>query len=117
MRALPPDTTGLKELLPSLVEQLPAVISEVIAELRLEWPDYAQFLAEDPDSVRERAELALHRLVALAEHGAVKEISAGGLSAEAAAMFEELGRIEWQEGRSLATLMSAYRAGARAAWR
>ena len=110
-------TTRLRELLPSLVEQLPAVISEVVAELRLEWPDYAQFLADDPESVLERAEVALHRLVALAERGAVEEISAGGLSVEAAALFEELGRTEWREGRSLATLMSAYRAGARAAWR
>jgi hypothetical protein len=89
----------------------------VVEELRLEWPDYAEFLADDPESVLDRAELALHRLVALAEHGAVREISTGSQSAEAAALFEELGRIEWREGRSLATLMSAYRAGARAAWR
>src|SRR4051794_25357440 len=45
------------------------------------------------------------------------EISTGGQSAEATAVFEELGRVVWREGRSLATLMSAYRAGARAAWR
>jgi hypothetical protein len=110
-------TTQLGELLPPLVQQLPEVISEVVDELRLEWPQYAQFLADDPESVLERAELALHRLVALAERGAVEEISAGGLSVEAVALFEELGRIEWREGRSLATLMAAYRAGARAAWR
>jgi hypothetical protein len=31
--------------------------------------------------------------------------------------FEEVGRLEWREGRSLGTLLSAYRAGARVAWR
>jgi hypothetical protein len=110
-------TTGLSDLLPSLVQQLPSVVDEVVAELRLEWPDYAQFLADDPSGVLETAELALRRLVDIAERGAVEAISAEGLSPAAGALFEELGRIEWREGRSLATLMSAYRAGARAAWR
>lgn len=110
-------TSGLSALLPSLVERLPAVVDEVVAELRLEWPDYAQFLAHDAAEVLERAELAVHRLVQLAEHGTVEMITAGGLDADAAALFEELGRIEWREGRSLGQLMSAYRAGARAAWR
>jgi hypothetical protein len=108
---------GLGDLIPSLVAQLPAVVDDVVAELRVEWPDYAQFLADDPDSVLERAELALRRLVDLAERGAVEMITAGEQSPQAAALFEELGRIEWREGRPLATLMSAYRAGARAAWR
>jgi hypothetical protein len=110
-------TATLRELAPSLVGELPAVIDEVVAQLRVEWPDYAEFLAADTGPVLQTAEIALHRLIALAELGAEIEIAASGLPAETAALFEELGRIEWREGRSLATLMSAYRAGARAAWR
>jgi hypothetical protein len=32
------------------------------------------------------------------------------------ALFEEIGRIQWREGRDVSTLLSAYQVGARAAW-
>jgi hypothetical protein len=32
------------------------------------------------------------------------------------ALFEEIGRIQWREGRDLTTLLSAYQVGARVAW-
>src|SRR5689334_13046456 len=106
--------TTLPELIPTLVEDLPQVIEEVVGLLREEWPDYASFLADDPAGVTETAEAALHRLVGLAqgEPPAAEQLATGG-----AELFEELGRIEWREGRSLSSLLSAYRAGARVAWR
>jgi len=96
------------------VEDLPQVIEEVVGLLREEWPDYASFLADDPAGVTETAEAALHRLVGLAqgEPPAAEQLATGG-----GELFEELGRIEWREGRSLSSLLSAYRAGARVAWR
>jgi hypothetical protein len=105
--------TTLPDLLPTLVEDLPQVIEEVVGLLREEWPDYASFLADDPAGVTATAEAALHRLVALAQGhtGAARPSPSEG------ELFEELGRIEWREGRSLSSLLSAYRAGARVAWR
>ncbi|HET6909459.1 MAG TPA: helix-turn-helix domain-containing protein [Mycobacteriales bacterium] len=105
--------TTLPELLPTLVEDLPQVLEEVVGLLREEWPDYASFLADDPAGVAETAEAALHRLVALAQGDA----AAAPPTAGQGELFEELGRIEWREGRSLSSLLSAYRAGARVAWR
>ena len=32
-------------------------------------------------------------------------------------MFEEIGRLQWQEGKDLTTLLAAYQLGARVAWR
>jgi hypothetical protein len=105
--------TTLPELIPTLVEDLPRVIEEVVGLLREEWPDYASFLADDPAGVTGTAEAALHRLVALAQGEPTEEQPATGEGE----LFEELGRIEWREGRSLSSLLSAYRAGARVAWR
>src|SRR4051812_4786755 len=108
------DVTTLPDLLPTLVDDLPQVIEEVVALLREEWPDYASFLADDPAGVTETAEAALHRLVGLAEGMGADSAK---VSAGEGELFEELGRIEWREGRSLSSLLSAYRAGARVAWR
>jgi len=105
--------TTLPDLLPTLVEDLPQVLEEVVGLLREEWPDYASFLADDPAGISETAEAALHRLVALAQGDST---AARPLPGEGE-LFEELGRIEWREGRSLSSLLSAYRAGARVAWR
>jgi PucR C-terminal helix-turn-helix domain len=109
--------TTLRELLPTLLDELPDVIEEVVGLLRDEWPDYALFLDDDPEGVMATAQAAVQRLVALAEVGP------DGVTAEAgpglaggAELFEELGRIEWRDGRSLSSLLSAYRAGARVAW-
>jgi len=105
--------TTLPDLLPTLVEDLPQVLEEVVGLLREEWPDYASFLADDPAGVAGTAEAALHRLVALAGG----DEAAGQPTVGEGELFEELGRIEWREGRSLSSLLSAYRAGARVAWR
>ena len=102
----------LPQLLPTLVDNLPQVLEEVVEILHDEWPDYASFLAADPAGVAETATMALHRLIAIAEGDAGARPS----PAESE-LFEELGRIEWREGRSLSSLLSAYRAGARVSWR
>jgi hypothetical protein len=111
-----PTVTTLGDLLGPLTEELPQVIAEVVNLLREEWPDYASFLEEDPDNVLETARVAIAHLVALAERGRAQARSAGPMG-DGSELFEEVGRVEWREGRSLATLLSAYRAGARVAWR
>jgi hypothetical protein len=112
-----PEPLGLRTLLPTLTAQLPHLIDQVVDLLRDEWPDYAQFVAEDPEDSTRIAELALLRLVNIAERTpeqrALSPLPEDALEHEA---FEEIGRLEWREGRSLGTLLSAYRAGARVAW-
>jgi hypothetical protein len=108
--------TTLRDLLPTLMDELPQVIDEVVGLLREEWPDYASFLEEDPEGVTGTAEAALHHLLSLAETVPAQRGRADEDS-EGTALFEEVGRMEWREGRSLSTLLSAYRAGARVAWR
>ena len=108
--------TTLRDLLPTLMDELPQVIDEVVGLLREEWPDYASFLEEDPDGVGETAQAAIHHLVALAE-AVPAQRSQHPQPSEGTELFEEVGRMEWREGRSLSTLLSAYRAGARVAWR
>jgi PucR C-terminal helix-turn-helix domain len=108
----------LRALLPTLTAQLPQLIDEVVELLRDEWPDYAQFVADDPDDSIRIAELALLRLVKIAEL-LPRQRTASSPSPEESyehEAFEEIGRLEWREGRSLGTLLSAYRAGARVAW-
>jgi DNA-binding PucR family transcriptional regulator len=113
-----PNVTTLGDLLGPLTEELPQVIAEVVNLLREEWPDYAAFLAEDPTTVLETAQVAIEHLVALAERGPAQPETRGtGPLQGGGELFEEVGRVEWREGRSLATLLSAYRAGARVAWR
>jgi hypothetical protein len=101
-----------------LTAGLPQIVDEVVGLLGDEWPDYARFVAEDPEDSVRIAEMALLRLVNIAELLPRQRIDAP--SAEGSAeldAFEEIGRMEWREGRSLSTLLSAYRAGARVAWR
>ena len=43
------------------------MIDEVVGLLGDEWPDYAQFVAEDPEDSLRIAEIALLRLVKIAE--------------------------------------------------
>jgi hypothetical protein len=54
----------------------------------------------------------------------VEQVRAEPLSADVAtepdlqrALFEEMGRVQWREGREVRTLLTAYQEGARVAWR
>ena len=84
------------------------VVDEMIDAVRLV-PAYARPLdGEFGIGVRAGVEAALSHFLA--------EIEAGG-HVERADVYVALGRGEMQAGRSLESLLSAYRAGARVAWR
>jgi hypothetical protein len=107
----------LERLVPKLVERLPHLLAEVGRLLRDEWPDYAEFLAEEHDEVSVAAEAFMHWLVQIAEQGRSEMPRETGEEHGAQmALFEEIGRMEWREGRDLSTLLSAYQVGARVAW-
>ncbi|WP_345635263.1 PucR family transcriptional regulator [Rugosimonospora acidiphila] len=113
----PATDVGLSKLVPALVERLPRLLGEVRELLTEEWPDYARFLADEQDEVAVAAEAFMHWLVEIAEQGLTQPAEDAGPEAGAqVALFEEIGRIQWREGRDLTTLLSAYQVGARVAW-
>lgn len=120
--AIPPRSAGEQALLATLSDALPEVIEQIIELLSEQWPEYAGFLAADPEVPR-LAAAALEHLVQL-RHEVPSRPPAGSLggqrglrAAEAFGAFRNVGRLEFREGRTLGPLLSAYRAGARIAWR
>jgi uncharacterized protein YgfB (UPF0149 family) len=107
----------LEQMVPMLVDRLPQLLDEVRQLLAEEWPDYAQFLAEERDEVATAAESFMHWLVHIAGHGLshLPQDSIPEFSAQTE-LFEEIGRVQWREGRDVSALLSAYQVGARAAW-
>lgn len=88
----------------------PQLIAEIVESIGQAQPDYASYLRQESADVAMLAGRALRLLLAAAEGADV----AAGLPL---AMFEEVGRLEFEAGRSLRELLGAYRAGARVAWR
>jgi PucR C-terminal helix-turn-helix domain len=109
-------TSGdMRRLVPVLEARLPQILDEVREHFRAEWPDYAEFLVQEHDEVGAAAKAFLQRLIEIVERGESASL-ADGDSSSAAALFEEVGRLQWREGRELTTLLSAYQVGARVAW-
>src|SRR5919206_4358713 len=104
-----PQDPSLVALVPALIERMPQLLDDVRGALDPDWPDYARFLAENRGEVGSAAELAVRRLVTLADEGG----SAADLEHE---LFEEIGRIQWRQGRDLTALLAAYQVGARVFW-
>ena len=105
----------LHQMLPLLFQRLPEMLDEVREMLARNWPDYAQFLADEQDEVTGAAESFARWLIDTAEHGigrAPRDPALTQLN-----LFEEIGRVQWREGREVSTLLSAYQVGARVAWR
>lgn len=94
---------------PALRAELPVVADEIIAALRAGVPEYARPLeGAFGRGLRVGVEAALAHFVA--------EIEAGD-RVPRADVYLGLGRGEYRAGRSLEALLSAYRLGARVAWR
>src|SRR3954447_17006139 len=92
--------------------ELPVVAEEILAAIRREVAAYDRPLkGEFGRNVRRGVEFALGRFLD-EQSGTGRGTS--GLSRE---IYVELGRGEFREGRSLDALLSAYRTGARVAWR
>jgi hypothetical protein len=110
----------LHAMLPLLLQRLPDMLDEVRVMLSAGWPDYAEFLAEEQAEVTGAAEAFMLWLIDTVEHGAGP--AAGDRPRPDPAgnqleLFEEIGRVQWQQGREVSTLLSAYQVGARVAWR
>jgi DNA-binding PucR family transcriptional regulator len=90
-----------------LAPHLPALAEEIVAAIAVDVPEYARPLARGSGAVGRGVHSALAEFV---------ELSRGG-SAGRGAIAADLGRREVRAGRSLDALLSAYRTGARVAWR
>ncbi len=104
------DGGELEKLVPALDARLPEILTEVRELFRTDWPDYAEFLANEQDEVTEAAREFLRLLVGIVEH---EPNNSGPQSI----LFEEVGRIQYRDGNDLTSLLSAYQLGARIAWR
>jgi hypothetical protein len=102
--------------MPSLAEvlrpELPSIAEEIITAIGEEVADYDRPLrGEFGRNVREGVEFALGRFLD------EREGRGPGLGPGSREIYVALGRGEYQQGRSLDALLSAYRVGARVAWR
>jgi hypothetical protein len=101
----------------ALVEALPDMLTEVSDALAPQWPEHAAFVAGAHAEVAAGGELAMALIVNVATSIAAGRTPDGALVAMATPMFHRLGRTQARSGESLPGLLSAYQAGARAAWR
>jgi PucR C-terminal helix-turn-helix domain len=109
---------ALADLLPALVADLPALLADVATELREVSPEYAEVLTQRDTEVVAAGVTAMRRLVAQARTGG--RPPPAGTDPEAPVvqgLFESLGRRQWRAGFPLPTLLAAFQAGARVAWR
>ena len=89
----------------AISEELPALANEIVTAIQREVPDYARPLrGAFGHGIRSGTEVALRRFIGASEH-------------ESPAVYRQLGYGEHRAGRSLDALQSAYRVGARVAWR
>jgi PucR C-terminal helix-turn-helix domain/GGDEF-like domain len=90
---------------------LSGLADETIAAIAAEVPDYARAMEGDfGRAVRRGVEIAFQRFLQLIEEP-------GADIRDASEAYVNLGRGEYHAGRSLDALLSAYRVGARLAWR
>ncbi|HET8616870.1 MAG TPA: helix-turn-helix domain-containing protein [Actinomycetales bacterium] len=105
----------------ALGDRLPELLREVGDLLRDDWPDYARFLDESRPAVAEAGRMFVQRLVAVARLRLVPSApplsTATARVAEVDAVFDQIGRMQWQRGHELTELLTAYQVGAQAAWR
>src|ERR671915_106338 len=104
-QALPPDVADVIE------PELDAITEEIMATIAREVPEYARpFEGSFGHGVRTGVTEALRQFLAVIR-------SPSGARGPGREVYVALGRGELREGRTLDSLQSAYRVGARVAWR
>ncbi|GLY65776.1 PucR family transcriptional regulator [Amycolatopsis taiwanensis] len=117
--AYPKAETDLEQLAGAVADRLPRVLEDVTRLLSEQWPDYAAFIVSEQDEVLVSARMFVHRLVGMARWDLSELSGATDRHADQLGeqpLFEEIGRAQWQQGRELTSLLSAYQIGARVAW-
>ncbi|MFL6164438.1 MAG: PucR family transcriptional regulator [Jatrophihabitantaceae bacterium] len=109
----------LEAMVPSLRPAVPELIDELSGQLHRLMPEYSQFLAEHRSEVTLAAEGVVCTLVRIAQQVLSQNATTDAVLAQAAdpIIFEQIGRIQWQQGIPIGTLLAAYQLGARQTWR
>ncbi|HVV13357.1 helix-turn-helix domain-containing protein [Amycolatopsis sp.] len=118
-RKADPSDTKLEQLAEATAQRLPRMLDDVTRLLNNHWPDYADFIITERDEVLASANMFLHRLMRMAKWDITELSDAAEQPSEQLgeqSLFEEIGRAQWQQGRELTSLLSAYQIGARVAW-
>ncbi|MFF4597949.1 PucR family transcriptional regulator [Amycolatopsis sp. NPDC001319] len=98
-----------------MTRRLPVILNEVRDQLVEQHPDYAAFLTEELAEIVTASAGFVRRLINLAEDPD-EDLPELGSGVEQV-VFEEIGRTQYRQGRRVTSLLSAYRVGARVAWR
>ena len=109
---------ALQRLERALTGRLFALLEDVGDRLADDWPEYAQFLRDGGHDLDQVGALFVGRLVDMAEKN-LSKVTEDSTDTEPAAraVFEHVGRTQWQQGHELTELLTAYQVGARTAWR
>ncbi|QRP43394.1 CdaR family transcriptional regulator [Amycolatopsis sp. FDAARGOS 1241] len=107
--------TRLGELEAVVTRRMPAILNEVRDQLVEQHPDYAAFLTKELAEIVTASTGFVRRLINLAEEPD-EDLPELGSGVEQV-VFEEIGRTQFRQGRRVTSLLSAYRVGARVAWR
>ncbi|WP_033289579.1 PucR family transcriptional regulator [Amycolatopsis jejuensis] len=111
----PDQVTRLDELETVVTRRLPAILNEVRDQLVEDHPDYAEFLTEELADIVTASAGFVRRLIDVAAEPDERLPEFG--SGVEQVVFEEIGRTQYRQGRRVTSLLSAYRVGARVAWR
>lgn len=112
-----PQPPELRLLHARLVRQFPQIMAAVAEELELLWPACVEFAAGRGNELADTADQVVARLLATVGQDALAHpVSAPELDPLLVAMFDQLGRAQFQQGRDLNGILTAYQAGASIAW-
>ncbi|HWC22703.1 MAG TPA: helix-turn-helix domain-containing protein [Flexivirga sp.] len=107
----------LRLLQSRLVTHFPQIMLAVAQELEMLWPACVEFAAERGTELSDTADQVVPRLLATVEAEALaRPATAPELDPLLVAMFDQLGRVQFRQGRDLNGILTAYQAGARVAW-
>ncbi|GAB3493732.1 hypothetical protein GCM10027572_21500 [Flexivirga lutea] len=112
-----PQPAELRLLQARLVAGFPQIMMSVAQELQVLWPACLEFAADRGTELADTAEQVVSRLIAAVTQDALTlPATAPELDPLLVAMFDQLGRAQFQQGRDLNGILTAYQAGARVAW-
>ncbi|WP_158607680.1 PucR family transcriptional regulator [Flexivirga caeni] len=113
----PEPPAQLQALQARLRARFPEVMAEVADELAVLWPACLAFVAARGTSLEEAADQVVPRLMAgLSGDPLEHAVVSPDLDPLLVEMFDQLGRAQFQQGRDLNGILTAYQAGARIAW-
>jgi hypothetical protein len=97
--------------------RFPEIMSAVADELEVLWPACLAFASERGTQLAGAADAVVPRLLATVSGDALQHPAVSPeLDPLLVAMFDQLGRAQFQQGRDLNGILTAYQAGARVAW-